>query len=102
MTLHGMTVVRARSMSSQDSPFTSSFLVLSILWANDRVPTAYATLGDAGNEYYAGGLDEEGRGSATVLIYPDEPDADANSTDTSEEPATEEKPSPYSGSGRKL
>ena len=33
------------------------------------------------NEYYAGGLSEDGGGSATVLLYPGEEDEDgANST----------------------
>lgn len=58
---------------------------------------------DSRNEYFAGGQDEEGRGSATVLIYPDEPDADSNSTEA-EDAAAEpvEKPSAFKGQGRKL
>jgi len=55
---------------------------------------------DSRNEYFAGGQDEEGRGSATVLIYPDEPDADENATVVAEEPAT--KPEKFTGAGRKL
>ena len=55
---------------------------------------------DSRNEYFAGGQDEEGRGSATVLIYPDEPDADSNETDTEE--AAEEPVEKFSGTGRKL
>jgi hypothetical protein len=54
---------------------------------------------DSQNEYYAGGLDEEGRGSATVLIYPDEPAANTTQPEA-EEP--KEKPSAFTGSGRKL
>ena len=57
---------------------------------------------DSRNEYFAGGQDEEGRGSATVLIYPDEPDADANETDAAAEPEEQPKASRMSGSGRKL
>ena len=55
---------------------------------------------DSRNEYFAGGQDEEGRGSATVLIYPDEPEA--NSTDAQEAAEVEEPPEKFKGSGRKL
>ncbi len=55
---------------------------------------------DSRNEYFAGGQDEEGRGSATVLIYPDEPDADSNETDAKEEP--EPPKEKFQGTGRKL
>ena len=57
---------------------------------------------DSKNEYFAGGQDEEGRGSATVLLYPDEPDANATETDEAEEEEVEEKPTAFSGTGRKL
>ena len=54
---------------------------------------------DSRNEYFAGGQDEEGRGSATVLIYPDE--EEVNTTATAE-PVKEEPTSRMTGSGRKL
>ena len=53
---------------------------------------------DSRNEYFAGGQDEEGRGSATVLIYPDEDDA--NETKAEEPPP--EPVEKFKGSGRKL
>ena len=53
---------------------------------------------DSRNEYFAGGQDDEGRGSATVLIYPDE--EDANETKVEEEPP--EPVEKFKGSGRKL
>ena len=56
---------------------------------------------DSQNEYFAGGQDEEGRGSATVLIYPDEPAADDNTTATAEA-APKEKTTAFKGSGRRL
>ena len=52
---------------------------------------------DSRNEYFAGGQDEEGRGSATVLIYPDEPEANATEAE-----APVEKPSAFTGTGKKL
>ena len=52
---------------------------------------------DSRNEYFAGGQDDEGRGSCTVLLYPDEEDA-ANTTEAAE-PEPVEK---FTGSGRKL
>ena len=57
---------------------------------------------DSRNEYFAGGQDEEGRGSATVLIYPDEDKFDENKTDADEEPEPEPPKSRMSGTGRKL
>ena len=58
---------------------------------------------DSRNEYFAGGQDEEGRGSATVLIYPDEDKFDANGTKIEEaEAEPEPKPSAFKGEGRKL
>ena len=56
---------------------------------------------DSRNEYFAGGQDEEGRGSATVLIYPDEDKMDENKTDA-EEPEPEPPKSKMTGTGRKL
>ena len=55
---------------------------------------------DSQNEYFAGGQDDQGRGSATVLIYPDEPEA--NATETAAETEVEEKPTAFKGTGRKL
>jgi len=52
---------------------------------------------DSQNEYYAGGLDEEGRGSATVLIYPDEDKM--NVTEAAPPPPPPEK---FKGTGRSL
>ena len=56
------------------------------------------------NEYYAGGLDEQGGGSATVLLYPDEAEFDANATNATN--ATDAAPPPskrtYQGTGRSL
>jgi len=53
---------------------------------------------DGRNEYFAGGQDEQGGGSATVLLYPDEEPAEkANETKIEEPPKSR-----MSGSGRKL
>ena len=52
---------------------------------------------DTQNEYYAGGLDDEGRGSATTLIYPDED----KFNETKAEPPPPPPPK-FSGSGRQL
>ena len=54
---------------------------------------------DSRNEYFAGGQSEEGGGSATVLVWPDEDDGE-NKTDTAAEP--EEPVEKFTGAGRKL
>ena len=54
---------------------------------------------DSRNEYFAGGQSEEGGGSATVLVWPDEEDGE-NKTDAAAEP--EEPVEKFTGSGRKL
>ena len=53
------------------------------------------------NEYYAGGLDDQGGGSATVLLYPGEnEDDEANSTNaTCDAP---EPPPKFAGTARSL
>jgi len=57
------------------------------------------------NEYYAGGLSEDGGGSATVLLYPGEEEFDsANSTANAscEEAPAEPAKRAFEGTGRSL
>ena len=59
---------------------------------------------DDKNEYFAGGQSEDGGGSATVLLYPDE-DVDTNSTSNATDAVEEEAPKSAFDShkgGRKL
>ena len=58
---------------------------------------------DSANEYYAGGLSEEGGGSATVLLYPGEEEG-ANSTANAscEEAPAEPAKRAFQGTARSL
>mmetsp|Transcript_61939 Transcript_61939/g.184349 ORF Transcript_61939/g.184349 Transcript_61939/m.184349 type:complete len:129 (-) Transcript_61939:231-617(-) len=42
-----------------------------------------------GNEYYAGGIDDQGHGSGTVLLLPDEPENKENATNATASAAEE-------------
>ena len=58
---------------------------------------------DSANEYYAGGLSEDGGGSATVLLLPDEPgENETNGTNASNFDPPPPPPKFPEGGGRKL
>ena len=58
---------------------------------------------DSANEYYAGGLSEDGGGSATVLLLPDEPgENETNGTNASKFDPPPPPPKFPEGGGRKL
>ena len=58
-----------------------------------------------GNEYYAGGIDDQGHGSGTVLLLPDEPENKQNATEVNATSAEAEAEAPierFKGAARTL
>lgn len=59
-----------------------------------------------GNEYYAGGIDDQGHGSGTVLLYPRDEYANVtstnNETDAPVNASSAEEATPFKGQGRSL
>ena len=68
-------------------------------------PHAHRVVGH--EEYYAGGIDDEGHGSGTVLLYPKtenttSTDAAEGNATTAEAGEAEEPPATFKGSARSL